>query len=80
MSCSIGSQPGLLELFLSLKTKQKKESDRLKPAGKTGTASTSKTDPSKDHGQEEVTTLYTMDDDSCLQPVLDMIDPDKKVY
>ncbi len=57
--CSIGTQPGILELFLSLKKRPDKSAN-------------------KEKGGETI--VYCVDQDSCLWPVLDMIDPELQVH
>ena len=57
---SIGTQPGILELFLSLKKRPDKSGNKENKGGET--------------------IVYYVDEDSCLWPVLDMIDPELQVH
>ena len=67
----MGTQPGLLELLLSLKPTSQKPSSQSTGAGQTG-----QTSGVKDQGEKAV---CQVDHNSCLQAVLDMIDPTQQV-
>ncbi len=84
VSYSIGNQPGLLELFLSLKKKLDKKPTTKTTTTTTTTSSTiTNTNTSSDKGSsinnEFVSSVYVIDEDSCLWSVIDMIDPEKQV-
>lgn len=68
ITVSVVTQPGLLELLLSLKPTSQKPS--------TGTGQTSQTSGTKDEREKGV---CQVDHNSCLQAVLDMIDPTQQV-
>lgn len=70
----MGTQPGLLELLLSLKPPSQKPSSQITGAGQTGQAS--QTSGAKEEREKGV---YQVDYNSCLQAVLDMIDPTQQV-
>ena len=74
ITVSVGTQPGLLELLLSLKPTSQKPSSQSTGAGQTSQAS--QTSGAKEEREKG---LYQVDHNSCLQAVLDMIDPAQQV-